>query len=83
MKLKGDMQPAKRLAIGKSQTTVGDRLQPSLTASSMFNAVGQRGRAKPGLLPSWRGSAPESLAGRGMSVMLVVWRWETITGSVK
>lgn len=24
------------------QTTVGDRLQPSLTAPSMFNAVGQR-----------------------------------------
>lgn len=82
--MKGDMlQPAKRLAIGNSQTTAGDRLQPSLTASSMFNAAGQRGRAEPGLLPSWRGSAPESLAGRGMSVMLGEWRQETITGSVK
>lgn len=40
------MQPEKRLAIGKGQTIVGDRLQPSLTAPSMFNAVGQgRGRA--------------------------------------
>ena len=32
----------KRPAIGKGQTRVGDRLQPSLTAPSMFNAVGQR-----------------------------------------
>lgn len=37
----------KRPAIGKGQTRVGDRLQPSLTAPSMFNAVGQtRGRAR-------------------------------------
>lgn len=45
--MKGDrLQPEKRLAIGKGQTTGGDRLQPSLTAPSMFNAVGQRrGRA--------------------------------------
>lgn len=27
-------------SIGRGQTTVGDRLQPSLTATSMFNAVG-------------------------------------------
>lgn len=33
------MQPGERLAIGNSQTTLEDRLQPSLTASSMFNAV--------------------------------------------
>ena len=39
------LQPEKRPAIGKGQTRVGDRLQPSLTAPSMFNAVGQgRGR---------------------------------------
>lgn len=46
-RLRGDrLQPVKRLAIGNGQTTVGDRLQPSLTAPSMFNAVGQReGRA--------------------------------------
>lgn len=39
------MQPEKRYRQrpGNGQTTVGDRLQPSLTASSMFNAVGQRG----------------------------------------
>lgn len=41
--MKGDrLQPEKRPAIGKGQTRVGDRLQPSLTAPSMFNAVGQR-----------------------------------------
>lgn len=40
------LQPEKRPAIGTGQTRVGDRLQPSLTAPSMFNAVGQRrGRA--------------------------------------
>lgn len=41
--LKGDrLQTEKRLAIGKDQTTVGDRLQPSLTGPSMFNAAEQR-----------------------------------------
>lgn len=41
--MRGDrLQSAKSLGIGKGQTTVGDRLPPSLTTPSMFNAVGQR-----------------------------------------
>lgn len=71
--MKGDrLQPEKRYRQwpGNGQTIVGDRLQPSLTASSMFNAVGQRGGGgELGLPPSWTRSALESLAGRGTSVM--------------
>lgn len=65
VKLKGDvLQSEERLAIGSSQTTLGDRLQPSLTASSMFNAAcwvlaGSSHRPPPLL----RRSAVESVAG--------------------
>ncbi|KAK5602949.1 hypothetical protein CRENBAI_017260 [Crenichthys baileyi] len=83
-KLKGDMlQSEKRLPIGKVQTTVEDRLQPSLTDPSMFNALGHgKGQAGPAPLTEEVISGVDWLEGKHSDFKAFDRRHESVTQSV-